>query len=200
MGIIEELTRTPHPQLYLDCFNGMVVGVRAKVHISKGAIVASFNGAVYQNVKGDDDLPEEIEGLQIRGYPISIDETTARDGDVYARSINHSCQPNCGLRLAWVGTDPWPVVEIIAWRPILPRSAITYDYGTAQYESGFTFYPSNIECTCGEKHCRKLGVGWEDMPRWIRRKYINAEFVLPHVLRMAGAREQGKRVRLKDLK
>lgn len=53
--------------------------------------------------------------------------------------INHSCDPNCGIR--GKGT-------LFAFRSIKKGEEITYDYSTTVDET--------FECQCGAKHCRRF--------------------------------------------
>ncbi|OGH13629.1 MAG: hypothetical protein A3H50_03110 [Candidatus Levybacteria bacterium RIFCSPLOWO2_02_FULL_37_10] len=78
--------------------------------------------------------------------PLNLNEELFLDLDEPSRQINHSCNPNAGMR----GQS-----ELFAIRDINPNEEITYDYSTTVG----THIPSEIwhmKCNCGEKNCRKV--------------------------------------------
>lgn len=68
-----------------------------------------------------------------------------------AFAINHSCNPNVGVRGAF---------ELIAMRAISPGEEIVADY--AMWEANES-YVSTWECQCGSDNCRKrvTGLDWQ---------------------------------------
>ncbi|KAJ4161680.1 uncharacterized protein LMH87_007705 [Akanthomyces muscarius] len=70
--------------------------------------------------------------------------------DVYslARQVNHSCEPNCRLRVQF--SSGWPCLRLFsAGKPIEARSELTIDYN-------FQLFPgkSAQPCFCGASKCR----------------------------------------------
>lgn len=83
--------------------------------------------------------------------------------------VNHSCNPNCGIRVNHTGGH-----DIVAMRTIDVDEEITYDYAMRNYT--MEYIP---RCHCGEKMCRETITGWKDLPRTTREKY--AGFVAPYL-------------------
>lgn len=57
------------------------------------------------------------------------------------KHLNHSCSPNCYLRVAGGR------VEVYALRAIASGTELTVDYGLTPHAGGMT-------CRCGSPHCR----------------------------------------------
>lgn len=126
--------------------------------VKKGAFLAPFDGPTYNAVL-DGDLPP-----QAQGFPIQIGPSQMRDAVGLARWCNHSCQPNCGLRLrsGWY----W----IYSRRPIAVGEEITIDYAMSQWRDDVIFFPP-VACVCGSVRCRGLNLGAESLPVPIVREY-----------------------------
>lgn len=71
--------------------------------------------------------------------------------------VNHSCDPNCGLRGSTV---------IVAMRDICPGEALTFDYAcsNASEVTGF-------DCTCGSPSCRGTVTGHDWTNPELQRRY-----------------------------
>lgn len=85
--------------------------------------------------------------------------------------VNHSCDPNCGVRVNETGAH-----DFVAMREIIPDEEITFDYAMRNYSV------DNFErmCQCGAKNCRDRITGWKDLPEEIKKKY--AGFIAPYLL------------------
>jgi uncharacterized protein len=57
------------------------------------------------------------------------------------RYLNHSCEPNCYLRVSRLR------VEVYTLRPIAPGTELTVDYGETPHRNG-------MRCSCGAASCR----------------------------------------------
>ncbi len=77
--------------------------------------------------------------------------------------VNHSCDPNAGLRT--VGGE----LELFSLREIPPGEEVTFDYSTCMFEE-----PSLLECACGSADCRGTIVSFADLPQPLRRRYLSA--------------------------
>lgn len=82
--------------------------------------------------------------------------------------VNHSCEPNTGIR-----DDANGQVTLFALREIKAGSEITFDYATTQ-ANGFT----RMACECGSKSCRKVIADWNDIPEAVREFYLAQGAVL----------------------
>lgn len=65
--------------------------------------------------------------------------------------INHSCDPNTGVRNNDLGG-----YDFVALREIAPNEEITFDYGTTEYVSIAVSH-----CLCGTARCRGLSGGFD---------------------------------------
>jgi SET domain-containing protein len=125
-------------------------GVFALAPIRKGEIVAVFDGPIY-----DEDFDDWTRDLQ--NHAIQIGRAKWRDSKGLARWINHSCEPNCGVK---------SLVKIVAMRRIEAGEQITWDYEMTEKSDWW-----RMRCRCGSSMCRKWIGNYANMPRGVRRKY-----------------------------
>ena len=85
--------------------------------------------------------------------------------------VNHSCDPNCGVRLNGSGA-----YDLVARRIIVWGDEITFDY--AMRNLSIQHFPSR--CLCGTRICRGSVTGWKDLPE--ERKVAYAGLVAPYLL------------------
>lgn len=83
-------------------------------------------------------------------------EEEAREIKLY---INHSCEPNCGLRGDITG---------VAMRDIQVGEEITFDYAMLDNESDPSY---NFKCECGSKECRGIITGIDWKMKKLQKKY-----------------------------
>jgi uncharacterized protein len=112
-------------------------GVFAIDRIKKGEIVAVFNGLFYY-AKSALNLPNDPPIFAGR-HAVQYAEGKWRDSNGMARYINHSCNPNCGIK---------ELFGIVAMRDISTGEEITWDYAMTE-NSDWT-----MRCTCGSDRCR----------------------------------------------
>ncbi len=86
-------------------------------------------------------------------------------------NVNHSCDPNCGIRVNGKGGH-----DLVAFRPIRTGEELTFDYAMQNYS--VEHFPD--ECLCGSPRCRGRVTGWKDLPDKVKRLY--AGFVAPYLL------------------
>jgi SET domain-containing protein len=122
-------------------------GSFAQTPIPAGTPVAAFGGHA---VPGEvfRSVPEERQGrsIQIDDDLFMLSAEQPEPGDM----VNHSCEPNCGLRGG---------VVVVAMRDIAVGEEITFDYAMCDG----TDY-DEFECACGAPTCRGLVTGndWRD--------------------------------------
>lgn len=87
--------------------------------------------------------------------------------------FNHSCNPNCGIRLNAGGGH-----DFIAIRDIAQNEEVTFDYAMRNYR--IDHFPGR--CNCGERLCRGSITGWRDLPQ--KRKDQYNGFVAPYLIEM----------------
>lgn len=122
--------------------------------IAPREVVAGFGGRCLTRDEFDL-LPA---GQQVRS--IQIDEALFLAGSPEpepADFINHSCEPNCGMRGNSV---------LVALRDIEPGEAITYDYATSD---GCDY--DEFECACGTALCRGKVTGHDWMLPELQLRY-----------------------------
>jgi uncharacterized protein len=116
-----------------ECDLGL--GIFAKRDIFKDEIIHRFSGRIINHLESKS-IPdkEECKALQI-GFDKYLDL------DIPGVLINHSCNPNCGIKNDY---------DLIALRRITKDEQIMYDYSTTM-DDGYS-----MECRCNSKNCRKI--------------------------------------------
>lgn len=87
--------------------------------------------------------------------------------------VNHSCNPDCGIRPSETEADAH---DFVAMRDININEEITFDYAMRNY--GVDYFPEL--CMCGSKECRGKISGWKDLSNEKKKKYEG--FVAPYLL------------------
>jgi uncharacterized protein len=85
--------------------------------------------------------------------------------------VNHSCNPNCGIKLNETGAH-----DFVAMRDVNVNEEITFDYAMRNY--GVDYFPNH--CKCGSEKCRDTISGWKGLPDETKKKYKG--FVAPYLL------------------
>ena len=85
--------------------------------------------------------------------------------------VNHSCDPNCGVRVNASGAP-----DLVARSFIHPSDEITFDYAMRNYS--IEHFPR--QCRCGSPICRASVRGWKDLPE--ERKQAYHGLVAPYLL------------------
>ncbi len=125
-------------------------GLYATQKIKKGEIIASFDGKILG-------WNAEWNYYQLT-HAIQIGKRNWRLSTGLADKINHSCEPNCGVK---------NLIDIVAMRTIQAGEELTWDYEmTEDNETGWF-----MRCKCGASVCRKKISGYKNMPPRVRRKY-----------------------------
>ena len=102
-----------------------------------------------------------------------IDENThARHAGIVPK-VNHSCGPNCGIKVNETGAH-----DFVAMKNIAIGEEITFDYVMRNYS--IEHFPE--QCQCGAPECRGQVTGWKDLPQKKKEEY--RDFVAPYLLRM----------------
>ena len=76
--------------------------------------------------------------------------------------VNHSCDPNCGIRVNETGAH-----DFIAIKPISINEELTFDYAMRNYS--VDHFPR--KCMCGSTKCRGEITGWRDLSDKKKREY-----------------------------
>ena len=84
--------------------------------------------------------------------------------------VNHSCEPNAGIRQNQ---------NLVALRKIRQGQEIRYDYSTTMEEDSFA-----MRCLCGASTCRGWVRDFSTLPRPLRERYFAQGIVMDFILRM----------------
>ncbi|MBE9561690.1 MAG: SET domain-containing protein [Proteobacteria bacterium] len=87
--------------------------------------------------------------------------------------VNHSCDPNCGIKVNETGAH-----NFVAMRNININEEITFDYAMRNYD--VDYFPK--QCMCGSKKCRSKITGWKNLPDETKKEYKG--FVAPYLLEL----------------
>ena len=90
-----------------------------------------------------------------------------------APMLNHSCDPNCGVRRTDDGD-----FELLARAPIAAGEEITFDYAMRNHVVEHV----TSACRCGTAACRGAITGWRDLPA--DRKAAYGDLVAPYLLEL----------------
>lgn len=88
-----------------------------------------------------------------------------------ASKVNHSCNPNCGVRINEKGAP-----DLVAMVDIAAGEEVAFDYSMRNYS--IDHFPTR--CQCGAAVCRGVITGWKDLPEDRRAAYRG--FVAPYLL------------------
>ncbi|MEA5594246.1 SET domain-containing protein-lysine N-methyltransferase [Rivularia sp. UHCC 0363] len=91
----------------------------------------------------------------------------------FISKVNHSCDPNCGIRVNQTGAH-----DFVAMKNIGVGEEFSFDYAMRNYSVNY-FPPL---CMCGTKKCRGRITGWKDLPESRRKDYEG--FVAPYLLEL----------------
>lgn len=84
--------------------------------------------------------------------------------------INHSCNPNCGIR------EEHDRFILVALQSLTPGTEITFDYSTVMNDGCYS-----MTCECGSEHCRRTVGDFKDLPDLLKKKYLSLGIVLPYI-------------------
>jgi SET domain len=127
-------------------------GVFADEPIAAGAILLQFTGPLLRH---DQTCPQTL-AVQI-GPDLYLGGSGGLDD-----CVNHSCDPNAGLRIAALD------VSLIALRHIATGEEICFDYSTTMDEDDF-----EMPCLCGAPNCRGLIRDFKHLPAQTQQRYAN---------------------------
>jgi uncharacterized protein len=130
-------------------------GVFAARRILKGERVSSFDGPFHRVPKGAYYLPNDPPDY-LRDHAIQCGPHLWRTSRGPAKYINHSCEPNCGMRGRFA---------LVAMRDIAKGREITFDYDMTENSVW------RMKCRCGTRSCRRLIRGFRFAPKVLRSKY-----------------------------
>lgn len=144
-------------------------GVFAAQILHAGSEVLRFSGPVLSTADVPFPIqPEDDHYLQI-GPETYLGPSGAEDD-----LVNHSCDPNCLVRI-----DDWGAV-LIALKDIPVDTEITFDYSTTSTDNPKSWV---LWCLCGSPQCREMISGFHLLPEPTRLKYIENGMVPLYVVK-----------------
>ena len=127
-------------------------GVYAERDIKSGEVIGHMAGRQV-SLENFESLNREDKEIMID--PLQIDDGEYIDLESPYYFINHSCEPNAGIRAK---------NELFALRDIKKSEEIFYDYSTTMDEG--------LECECGQPNCRKRVRDFFTLPKERQKEYI----------------------------
>ncbi|MCB9809908.1 SET domain-containing protein-lysine N-methyltransferase [Candidatus Peribacteria bacterium] len=136
-----------HPALELRTDSRFGRGVFTTQDIPKDTHLAGFYGE-FSEAATPQDLPGDA-----AIYALQCGPTLWRDGDPHTlgRYINHSCEPNCGIR---------GLYDVVAMRDIKAGEQLFWHYGMTDRQQ---IYMTADVCKCGSKHCQQRFVPYAEL-------------------------------------
>jgi len=141
-------------------------GVFATVLMRAGELIMPFHGPLLQR----DQLPYPY--LDEDDHFVQIGEETfmgpSGGPDDF---VNHSCNPNAGLKITSER------IALVAIRDIQTNEEITWDYSTTMWHDDW-----ELVCHCGESQCRKRVKAFRFLPSEVKERYRALGIVPQYVL------------------
>src|ERR1043166_8986442 len=155
-------THYSNDTFYIDeCDLGL--GMFARRFIPDGEVIFVFGGSIIDFVETKRRGPWECMPIQI-GHDQYID--TLPPG-VF---VNHSCNPNSGIR---------EDTHLVALQDLYEGDEIRFDYSTTMEEHSFT-----MPCRCGASNCREIVADFSTLPFLVRKRYISQKIVMSFIIKM----------------
>lgn len=131
-------------------------------HIKAGTEVLAFQGIL-----------KKIAEIEDTTHCLQIDKdlylTSSGQADDF---VNHSCIPNCGVRMINANS-----IYLFAIEDIAPGTELAFDYSTClSGEHGL------MECFCETEKCRGNIGAFKDLPEELKVFYTERNAVLPYLL------------------
>lgn len=122
----------------------------------KGDVITQFTGELFHKSK----IPKSYRGERDRYMQVGKEEFLGPSGEI-DDLINHSCEPNAGIKFTKSG------ILLIAIEPIEPGDEITWDYSTTMFENSW-----KMKCDCRKATCRKIIGDFMLLDRKTQEKYL----------------------------
>lgn len=132
-----------------------------------------------------DQVPSLMQGSSDRFVQVTPDHYMGPSGRI-DDLINHSCDPNAGLRFTDDG------VFLVSVRDIAAGEEISWDYSTTLMESNW-----HMICQCRSDQCRRVIGNFDSLPperqEWFRARNLVAPYLRRRDSVLAEPREPGRR-------
>ncbi len=151
-------------------------GVFARKSLKKFQTICFLNG---EEMSLKEMIRKVDEGKENGADPLEVEDDIYLDLEEFARTFNHSCNPNAFVR----GKN-----ELVAIRKIKTGEEITYDYSTTMNDNKEIIEENGgklwtCECNCGSKNCRKIIDQFKTLPIKTQKYYLKNKFAPDFILR-----------------
>ncbi len=145
--------------------NHLGYAVFAGKNFNKNEVLCQFEGEIVPKR----DTPKRLAHEEDRYVQVGTNEFMGPSGlvDDY---INHSCDPNSGLRFSETG------ILLVAIKNIQIGDEITWDYSTTLYDN-----PWKMRCDCRTRKCRKIISDFTLLDPKIQKKYRDLDIIPPYL-------------------
>ena len=147
-----------------NCEHGS--GVFAEEPIKAGDEILKFRGPLV----GINDLPRPYTAENDYYLQIGEDLFIGPSGEI-DDYINHSCEPNSGIKFDIEG------ITLVAIKPIATGHQITFDYSTTMHNFDY-----EMNCRCSSNKCRQRVKNFIDLPEETQTKYIKLGIIPDYIL------------------
>lgn len=131
----------------------------------RGEVVTQFKGPRIHESK----MPKRYKGKNDRYLQIERDYYLGPSGEI-DDIINHSCNPNTGLKFTPKG------IFLVAIRDVKIGDEITWDYSSTLFGSSW-----KMKCDCREENCRRIIGDFTLLDRRIQQKYLRLGIIPKHL-------------------
>jgi SET domain-containing protein len=132
-------------------------GLFAAAKIDKGEIVCVKGGHIVNREMLRREITPRLGPVEIQiDEDLFIAPMTADDCELSMLYLNHSCDPNIGVR---------GEITFVAMRDIAPGEELTHDWAMTDNDD------YSIECNCGAPTCRKILTGKDWQRGELHQKY-----------------------------
>ena len=138
-------------------------GIFLETSVKKGTIITVFN---YPILKGGKDGKPFIN----LGTWLQVGPNNWMKPLRFLRFLNHSCSPNCGLKI--IGKK----AKLVAIRDIKAGEELTFDYSTTMYRDTWS-----MKCNCGSSRCRYIISNFDSLPKRVQNEYKRLGIVPKYV-------------------
>lgn len=127
-------------------------GMFATKNFKKGDTVFIFKGKIYKRINKD------LKDTFANPDSIGIDKNTWIDPEGDFHYINHSCNPNLGIKGR---------VTYCALKNINKGDELSFDYSINEADPNWS-----MKCQCGAKNCRKIIKSIKFLPKKTYQQYL----------------------------
>lgn len=147
--------------------NHLGKAVYASCRFAEGAVLMRFTGRRFHV----DDIPSLMRGSDDRFVQVTPDHYMGPSGQL-DDLVNHSCDPNAGLRFTDEG------VILVALRDIASGDEISWDYSTTLAQSNW-----HMICQCRAPNCRRVIGNFETLSPERQEFFRARNLVAPYLRR-----------------